>query len=148
MQHGGVALEMHRDHRVPLGLLDARNEGVPQDARVVHHHVELAESGDGLLDQRLGARPVGDVVGVGHCLAACGDDLVGHLLRRAGVRTGTSPAGYTLIGGGSPTAGTAEVVDHYGGAFGGEQQRVFTPDAPARAGYDGDAPLQGCSSHD
>ncbi len=76
---------MNGDDGVPLGLLHSRDEGVPQDARIVDHDVEAAELTDGLLHQAFRPVSVGDVLGVGHRTAARGDNLVNNLVRRSGV---------------------------------------------------------------
>ena len=64
------ALQVHLDHRVPLGLGHVDEHPVAQDAGVVDQHVELAEARDRLPDQALGAGEVADVVAVGDRLAA------------------------------------------------------------------------------
>ena len=74
---------------------------------------------DGRVDQPLAALPVGDVVVVGHGLAAGGRDLVDHLLGRRAVVTGA-------------VDGASQVVDHDLGPLGGEQQGVLAADAAAR----------------
>ena len=45
------ALQVYRDHRVPLGLGHVGQHPVTQDPGVVHHDVQVAEDIDGLLDQ-------------------------------------------------------------------------------------------------
>ena len=80
---------------------------------------------DRLVDERLGAVPGRDVVGVGHRRPAGGGDLVDDLLRRAGVGTAPRPV-------------AAEVVDDHVGAVVGEHQGVLPADAPPGAGNDAD----------
>jgi len=108
VQGGGVALEVHGDHRVPLALIHPGDERVPQDAGVVHQHVESAELTDRLVDQGCSPVPGGDVVGVGHCLTTGSGDLLDHLLRGTGVGTGA-------------VIGATEVVDDHTGPLAGEQ---------------------------
>ena len=72
---------------------------------------------------------VGDVVGVCQRRAPGRGDLVHDVGRRPGVGT-------------RPVHGTAEVVDHDRGAAGREQQGVGPPDAPPRAGDDGDPAVE------
>ena len=81
VRRAGGALQVHLDDGVPLGLAHVGQHAVAQDAGVVDQHVEAAVGVDGLGDDALGAAPVADVVGVGHRLAAGGDDLVDDLLR-------------------------------------------------------------------
>ena len=67
-----VALQVDVDDRVPLLLGHVDEHPVAQDAGVVDQDVEVAEGLDGGVDETLAALPVGNVVGVGHRLAAGG----------------------------------------------------------------------------
>ena len=128
-----MALQVHVDDRIPLGLVHVEAHLVAQDARVVDEHVEATERVDGLLHHLLGARPRGDAVVVRGGAAARGGDLVDDLLRRCRV-------GAVAVG------ASAEVVDDDRRAFGGEQQRVTTADAAPGAGDDGDLAVE--QTHD
>jgi hypothetical protein len=116
------------DHRVPLRLAHGEQHAVAEDAGVVHDDVEAAEDVDGLADDALAALPRADVVGVGDCRATGGDDLIDHLLGRAGVATAAVP-------------GAAEVVDDHVGAVSRQHQCVLAAEAAAGPGDDGDAPV-------
>ena len=52
-----VALQVHVDHGVPLGLGHVDDHAVAQDAGVVHEHVQVAEGVDGLVARGVGRRP-------------------------------------------------------------------------------------------
>ena len=119
-RHAEVALHVHADDRVPLLLRRAHKHAVAHKAGVVHHRVQAAEGGDGLLHEPLAAGPVGDVVGVGDGLATGGNDLRHHLF------------GGRLRGALAVERG-ADVVHHNAGAGGREGQRMFTTDATACA---------------
>ena len=126
-----VALQMHLDDRVPVGLGHVDQYPVPQDAGVVDQDVKITEGLDGRIDQALATVPVGDVVGVGHRPSPGGDDLVDHLL-----------GGRPVVAGAVDR--TAEVVDHHLGPLGREEQGVLAPDTPTGSGDDGDTSVQ-CS---
>jgi hypothetical protein len=59
-----MTLQVDADHRVPFLFAGGEHHAVADEARVVDEHVEPAEGGDRLLDEMVGARPVGNVVGV------------------------------------------------------------------------------------
>src|SRR5207248_1791017 len=82
-----VALQVHGDDRVPLGLGHVDDHAVAQDPGVVHEHVQVAELVDGLLHQSLRAVPVGHVLAVHDRFAAHRLDVVNGLLPRAEVGT-------------------------------------------------------------
>ncbi len=88
--------------------------------------MEVAEGLDGLVDQSLGAFPVGHVVEVGDGLAARSRDLVRHQLGRGPVLSG-------------PVRVATEVVDDDLGSLLGKQQSVFPTDASPGSGDDGDS---------
>ena len=123
-RHVEAALEMDRDHRVPVALGHLVEDAVPQDAGVVHDAVDLAELVQRLFDDPSGAVEVGDALVVrGGASAGCldlGDDGLGRCLVAA-----------------VAALGTAEVVDDDGSAVGSGKQRDVAADAAARAG-DGD----------
>ena len=102
---------------------------VAEDAGVVDQDVEVAERLDRGVDQVLRALPVGDVVAVGHGLAAERLDLVDDLLRRRGVRAGS-------------VVGATEIVDDDLGPLAGEEQRMLAADAATCARDDGDSTVQ------
>jgi hypothetical protein len=124
-----VALQVHRDHRVPLGLGHVDDHPVAQDARVVHEHVQVAERVDGLAHEPLGTVPVGHVVAVDDRLSPGRDDVGHRLLGRS--RIGTLAVRVA-----------AQVVDDDLGTFGREQQRVLAPQAPTGTGDDRDASVE------
>ena len=124
-----VALEVHLDHGIPLVLGHVERHLVPQDAGVVHEHVEGPVGLDGLPDEGLGAFPAGDVVVVGDRRAARGDHLVDHLLGGTVVLACTGPV-------------PAEVVDDNAGAFGAQQQRLGPSDSPTGSGDDRHFPVE------
>ena len=78
--------------------------------------------------RRLGAVPVGDIVGVRDRLAAERRDLVDDRLRGPGV-------------GATAVDGAAEVVDDDLRALRGQLERVAPPDPAPRTGDDRDAPF-------
>src|SRR5205807_629049 len=94
---------MHLDDRVPIVLGHVERHLVPEDAGVVHQHVEGPVGVDSLLDEALGARPAGDVVVVGDRGAAGRLHLVDHLLGRTVVLALAGPV-------------ATEVVDDHAGA--------------------------------
>ena len=116
MERAEVPLEVDADDVVPLLLGHVDEHAVPQDAGVVHQHVDVAEGVDGSLDQALGTAEVGDVVGVGDGLAAHGLDLLDHVMSRPGIRSRS-------------VLRPSEVVDHDLGALTSEQQGVLPTDA-------------------
>ena len=120
---------MHLDHRVPFRFHHVHQHAVAQNARVVHEDVERAERLDRLVDHPLGAEEVGDVVGVHHRFPATLLDGAHDFLRRGFVGADT-------------VAGGAEVVDHDSGAVRREGEGVFTANAAASPGDDGDAAVQ------
>ena len=113
---------MHLDHLVPVGFGGVGEGLVAQDAGVADQDVGLAECSSAAI-RILAALHGGDVVAVGHGLAAGGLDGVDHLLRRRWVAAGA-------------VAGPAEVVDDDGGAFLREQLRIGLAQPVARAGDD------------
>ena len=123
MQHREVTLQVDRDHCVPLRFLHAGDKRIAQDSRVVDQDVEATELVDRLLHNAFRAAPGGDVLGVDDGGAAGRFNLFGYLVRRPGV-------------GALAFVAAAEVIDDDLGPFFGEQQRVFAPDAAARAGDD------------
>src|SRR5882757_4819232 len=128
-QHRGVALQVHRDDRVPLRLGHRGEERVAQDAGVVDHDVQATELGDRVLDQALRAVPGGDVVGVRVRPSAGRDDLLRDLVGRPGIGA--------LAG-----VAAAQVVDHDGRALAGQQQGVLPADPAAGAGDHRDLAVQ------
>ena len=127
------ALEVHRDHRVPLGLFHVGEHAVAQDAGVVDERVEPAERVDRALDHAARAGEVGDVLAVGDGFAAHRLDLLDDFHRGA-----ERPAVAVHV--------AAEVVDDDLGALGGVGQRVLAADAPSRSGDDDDAAV--ADTHD
>ena len=95
-----ATLEVYVDYRVPLCLAHLVEDAVAQDARVVHHCIDLAVGVDCLLDHSVCGVPVGNGVCVQHRLATVGVNCVNHLLARADV--------LAFAGGVA-----AQVVDHY-----------------------------------
>ena len=93
-----MALEVHVDDGVPLGLVHVETHLVAQDSGVVDEDIEATERVDCLRDEGLSTTPGRDVVVVRSCLSAGARDLVDHLLRGSLVRTFTSGL-------------TAEIVD-------------------------------------
>ena len=83
----------------------------------------FAEAIDRSLDQRLAALDGGDIVGVGHGLAAGCGNLVHRLLSRTGVPALAVHAG-------------AEIVDHDLGPLFSHEGDDPASDAAARAGHD------------
>ena len=119
-----VALEVHRDDGVPVGLVHVEDHLVAEDAGVVDDDVEPAERLDRLVDHRPRAGERRDVAGVGDRLTApatdhvddgLGDGLVGALTARR----------------------AAEVVDDDLGPGIGQLHRVPAPDAVPSASDDG-----------
>ena len=115
---------MHLHHQVPVGLRRIGEGLVAQDAGVADQDVYLAVSVQGGLEDVLAAFDGGDIVPIGHGLAAGFLDLVDHLLGGAAV-------------GARPVAGSAQVIDHHLGAFLGEQLGVGLAQAAAGPGHDG-----------
>ncbi len=118
-----MTLEVDVDDDVPFGFGHVDDDAVAQDAGIVHQDVEIAERLDGLIDESLGAFPVGHVVAVDNRVAPRRLDVFHGLLR--GSQVGASPL---LI--------TTEVVDHDPGSFVCEQQRMFPAEATPRSGDD------------
>jgi hypothetical protein len=120
-----VATQVDPDDGVPLLLRGAHEHAVPDDAGVVHHHVEPAEALDRLLDHRAGLLPVRHVGAVRDGLAARSPDLRHHLVGRR------ARAALAL-------ERDADVVDHDRGALPGELEGVRATEAASRAGDDDD----------
>jgi hypothetical protein len=120
---------VHADDGVELVLAHLHDRLVAQDACVVDEDVEGAVRVDGAADEALGPGPVADVVVVGDGLAAPLGDDADHLVGRA------------LVGAVAGDA-RAEVVHDDLGTLGGQLERLATADADARAGDDGDLPVQ------
>ncbi|GAA2727477.1 hypothetical protein GCM10010439_33540 [Actinocorallia aurantiaca] len=124
--HGGgagdgcVALEVHADDVVPVGLGQVEQHLVAQHARVVDHDVQRAEGVDGGGDEPLAQRPVADVAGHRDGLAALGLDL-----------------------GDDPLGRRAHVVDDDVRALRGQREGLGAAEPGARAGDDGGAARQG-----
>ena len=123
------ALQVHGNHRVPLGLGHVHQHPVPQDARVVDDHVQAPVGVDRQVDHRLGLGEIGDVATIGDRLAARLDDLGDRLMRGTIILTAFAPAI------------AAEVVHHHLGAVLGQHQRMLAPDASAGTGHQTDASL-------
>jgi hypothetical protein len=117
------ALQVHLDDGVPFVLAHVDEHAVAQDAGVQHDGVELAERLDRLVDHVLGAIPVGNVVAVGHGLAAHRLDLVHNLLGGAHVVALAGPV-------------AAQVVHDHLGAMLGQHQAMFPADAAGAARHD------------
>ena len=100
----------HREHHA-----------VPQDAGVVDHDVDVAESVDGLLHHGPGIVEAGHAAAVDDRLSPARGDGLDHLGR--GRHVGTSAE---LV--------AAQVVDHHLGPVLGEHQGVLAADAAPRAG--------------
>ena len=118
-----VALQVHVDDRIEVILCHVDEHPIPQDAGVVDEDVQVTEVLNGGVDEALATFPVGDVIGVGHSLAAHGPNLIGHHLGCATVIARTVHR-------------ATEVVDHELGAFLGEEQGVLTTNAAACSGDD------------
>ncbi len=116
MQRCEVTLEMDPDDIVPFRLRHVHEHAVAQNPGVVDEHVDVTEGVDGALDQALGTREVGDVVGVGDRLAAHSLDLLHDRLGRPGVGSRT-------------VLGAAEVIDHDPGPFVSKEEGVSATDA-------------------
>ena len=115
-----VALEVHSDHCVPLFLGHIEDHTVTDDTGAVDQNVDLAERIDRSLDQALSAFDCGDVVRVGHRLAARPLNLLHDLLSRGLVRPFTMDA-------------AAEIVDHDLSPFPSHEEGDTAPDPPAGA---------------
>src|SRR4051794_11238056 len=120
---------MHSEMRVEVVEVDVRHDGPPDDARVVDEYVDTAESIEGGVDQRCGARFRRDVVRVGDRRTATGNNLVdnGRGWSRVGADTVRRPA---------------EVIDDDVGTASSQQQRICPADAPTGAGDDGNAVVE------
>ncbi|GAA3311884.1 hypothetical protein GCM10020219_020500 [Nonomuraea dietziae] len=129
---GEAALQVHRDDRVELLLRGGDQAAHPFDARVVDHHVQVAEGLHRRGDHALRAVPVGDVVEVGDGLPARGDDLLDH---------GVSDRAVSA----RPVDLHPRVVDHDFRALLREEQRFFSADPTPGSGDEGDTPFE--SSH-
>ena len=125
-QRHEMPAQVHPDHVVPLAVRHVDDRAVPQDAGIVHEHVQRAELLDRLLDQPGGALGGRNVVPVGDRLAARRPYFLDHLLGWRGVSA-------------RAVGSAAQVVDDDLGAFGSEQQRVLAAKAAAGAGDDGDS---------
>jgi hypothetical protein len=116
---------MHLDHCVPFLFRHVDHHAVPQNAGVVDQDVETPERRDPVIDQRLRAGPVADIVAV-H------DGFAAGLPDRFDDRLGGRQIGALA------SRGSAEIVDDDFCALLGQHQRVFTPEAAARTRNDGD----------
>jgi hypothetical protein len=103
----------------------AMEDGVTQDAGIVDHAIELAETVDRGLDDPARWNSLGDGFEIRHRRAAALPDFLDHFFRgcRAAART---------------VGGAAGIVDHDPGALGGAQQRNLAANAASRAGNDDD----------
>ncbi len=124
-----VALQVHRDHGVPLLLRHVHEHAVAEDPRVVHEDVEPAVAVDRPLHELLGRAEVGHVRVARHRLAAVGHDLVDDLLGRACVLALSCER-------------APQVVDDDPRARPRQSERVVTPDAAPGAGHDRHLPLE------
>ena len=123
-----MAEHVHPQNGLPLVLLGVHEHAVPDDPRVVDHHVEPTERLDRELHHLARGIPVRDVVGRHHGLAAERCDLRNHLRC-----WGVGRIGSVLC--------DTEVVHHDPGALSGELQRVRPSEAAACAGHDHDTSL-------
>ena len=119
-----MALQVDRDHGVPLVLLHVDEHPVAQDPRVVDEDVEPAEGVQRMVYEPLGSREVGDVLPVRDGLAAGRGDLVDNLLRRRVL--------------GLAHHGDPEIVDEHTRARLCERERVRPADSAAGTGDDRD----------
>jgi hypothetical protein len=124
-----MALQVHRDDRVPLLLGHVHEHPVAQDPGVQDQDVEAAVAVDRALHHLLGRAEVRDVGVARNRLAAAGHDLVDDLLRRGRVL---------------PFAGerAAEVVDDDTRSARRQFERVLAADPAAGAGHDRNLPLE------
>jgi hypothetical protein len=120
---------MHRKMARQIVRVDLRESGPPDDAGIVDHDIDASELLDGSVNERLGARRGGDIVGVGNCDPSRTNDLGGHGGRRLGIRAETFYR-------------SAEVVHDNPRAPFGEQQRIGAPDAASSASDDRGAPFE------
>ena len=83
---GEGALQVGRDHRIPLLFAHVEEHPFAEDARHADDAVDLAKAIDRGLHDARAARHFGDAIGVGNGLAAEGFDLgdhgIGHLTGR------------------------------------------------------------------
>src|SRR6185437_5087617 len=119
---GEVALQVHTDDVVPVGLVHVEGHLVAQDAGVVHQNVERTERVDRLIDDVLPAGPGADVVSVDDGFAAVLLDQLHDLLGRVRVR------------GAFTVQPCADVVDHDPSTLARQNQRLFAPDAASCTG--------------
>ena len=121
--HVKRAVQMHRDHRVPVILGHLVKNAVTQNAGVVDHAIDAAKIIQRALDDAFSGSPGGYRISIGHCGAARSLDLIHHFLRRTrAVRTQLT------------TQPRADVIDHHLRASGSHRQRHLAPDAAACAG--------------
>src|SRR5580704_15885966 len=124
-----VALEVHADDIVPVGLLHVEGHLVPQDPGVVDQDVEAAKGVDGLVDHVLAAFPRTDVVAVDRGLSATlfdeGDHVLGRVL--VGRRVRERPS---------------DVVDDDPGALARQEERLLASDAPPGSRDDGNLAVE------
>ncbi len=119
MTRRDVALQVDRDHGVPLLLGQVEAHGIAEDAGVVHEDVEAPVLIDRLVHEAFGPGPARDVVVVrdGHTTGV--HDLVDHRV---------------AVG--------IEVVHEHACALGREQSRVAASDAAPGAGDDRDLAVE------
>ncbi len=118
-RHRRVALEVHADDVVPVGLRQAEDHLVAQHAGVVDQHVQRAELGHRGLHQVLAERPVAHVPEHGDGRTARCADLVDDGLR-----------------------GRAHVVDHDRRPALRQRERLRAAEPRPGAGHDGDPAVQ------
>ena len=101
----------------------AMKDRIAQDAGVVHHAVEFAETVDGHLDDPAGGDGFRDALEIGHRRTAAFLDFLDNFLGWRSART-------------RAVGGDTGIVDHDLGALGGAQQRDLAPDASPGPGDD------------
>ena len=69
---------MHLDDAIPFLLRHVDHHAVAQNARIVDQDVEAPKSPDRLVDQRLRAAPIADIVAIHDGLAAGVPDRFDH----------------------------------------------------------------------
>ena len=111
---------MDLEHGVPFVHAHLVKKTVAQDARIVHHHIDTAKVLDRRLDDARSPRSIRYAVGVGGGLTTHGQDLMQHLVGRAGILT-------------LARHGTTQVIDHDFGPFTGHGQRNIAANAPTSA---------------
>jgi len=85
MRHREMPFEMNPKNIIPIRFGHGDNRAIPENSRIVHHHINVTEGFHTGSDNRGSCIPVGDIVMIGYCHATGGTNLLGDSIGRSSI---------------------------------------------------------------